>query len=174
MLDFAKYKTPLVLKRYLVPFGLLALCVAVVLPATALAFHTVGEVRQFPYFFFVVLLMVSAMLILPLPRQSAVFAAVVTLLFTVTLLPVQVQLGVRLYRLKAEVRAIVDHLDNAVASDGAAPKDLSKYTFASPDLQDHVRYYARGGRHYYVSFWVVDSHISHWYDSTSGWGYYPD
>jgi len=144
--------------------------------ACILSYYTEGEVNQ------VVPLMVFAMngiALVPLAfrRSKAALVAVLVpgLWFVLWCIPMQVVLTTRWVRLRAEVTAIVEHVDSALASRGVYPADLEGYGWKRPGLREYIRYdLEESGDWYQVHHWVVDEHISHWYDSETGWGYYPD
>ncbi len=153
---------------------LLELSACMQLLGTLLANKTVGAVGQVPYFGALLLLLVPAAALLHWPRVSTVLTIGLSAMFAVALLPQQLSLGERLYRLEAEARAIVDYADDELQRTGSPPPNLRGYSFRNPDLESSFRYHVSRKGGYRFSFWVVQPGISHWYDSTTGWGYYDD
>ena len=143
------------------------------IPCALLANRTVGGVGQMWYFGSLCLLLLPA-LVIWLPRLSACLTIAITVLFCVALLPEQLTLGARLYRLNTEAKAIAVYAGDVVQNTGTTPEDLSEYVFLFPELKGHFRYDTTGPKRYRFHYWVIQPGISHWYDSVTGWGYYDD
>jgi hypothetical protein len=91
--------------------------------------------------------------------------------------------SVRLKRLRKEVVEVVAYANGYKEATGNYPDDLSNYEFKRPGLKPYIDYGLCGEGptknrppelHPVVWFWPAIHGVSHWYSTTTGWGYYPD
>lgn len=76
--------------------------------------------------------------------------------------------------LHEEVLGVIRHVAEERKQHGAYPADLSAYHFTHPEFADHLGYGRSGADSFGLTYFLNDSHISYWYYSDSGFGYYPD
>lgn len=76
--------------------------------------------------------------------------------------------------LHEDVLGAIRHVTEERKRQGSYPADLSGYHFAHPEFADHLGYGRSGPDSFGLTYFLNDSHISYWYYSDSGFGYYPD
>jgi hypothetical protein len=147
----------------------------VVIGCWVAGWHTEGEVLALkcPIFMFPIYIGTTVLGVCRAFKPATMLALATAVGCTLYNVPTLIELVTRLVRLEREVVQIRQYLDVHHQQNGEYPRKLSGYTFARPELTPHVRY-QRDGSGFRVDYDVVDSHISHWYSSKSGWGYYPD
>lgn len=90
-------------------------------------------------------------------------------------IPYQVALLDRLTRLNTEMTRLVDSRLRLLTEGKLIPPTLEDYEFSDLSLKKFTSYrVAENGREFQVYYFVVNSGISHSYDSKTGWFYYPD
>jgi hypothetical protein len=151
------------IKRVLI---LMAVLVPVEYACARLAYHTIGEVISAAYVMLVLANIVPLAFVIPAPRVARVLLILLALL----IIPYQLFLGVRWWRVHREAQRIVEHAQNHKAGTGGYPADLSGYVFRDPGVQEFISY--DGGTN--VMYSVGSSGTLHWYDEDEGWLYYPD
>lgn len=72
-----------------------------------------------------------------------------------------------------EVVSIVRYVDTQKKTAGGYPKTIDGYKFQRPWIRERVSYGTSNGA-YRISYFMDDPGISYWFDSDSGFGYYPD
>ena len=77
-------------------------------------------------------------------------------------------------RLHLEAPRAVVYACQVKQSTGSYPSDLSGYTYRDPLLRKHLQMFSRHGENIRLVFFVATPSVSYWYDSSSGWHYYPD
>lgn len=79
-------------------------------------------------------------------------------------------------RVQAEVTRIVAYAYETRAETDTFPNDLSAYTYRDPATAPFVQGYtlSENGHHFMIHYRIGTESTSHWYDSSTGWGYYPD
>lgn len=76
--------------------------------------------------------------------------------------------------LHEEVFGLVRHLDESKPKNGAYPESINGYAFKRAWVKDQVINYRMEGTKYRFTYFMHDPGTSYWYDSGSGFGYYPD
>lgn len=74
-----------------------------------------------------------------------------------------------------DVTAFVRYARETRAGGGAYPASVNSFTFAHPGTRAHIQGYevgTNGG--YRLTYFMDDPGITYWYDSETGFGYYPD
>lgn len=155
----------------------LILLLAILLPVEVfcglLAYETIGEVTSGIYMLGIIVLNGLLIVLYFRHRRAALLGLLVVALLIV---PYQLALGDRLLRVQAEVTRIVAYAYETRTASGAFPADLAAYTYSDPDVQPYVQGYLldETGQHFTVTYFVGTPTASHWYDSFTSWGYYPD
>jgi hypothetical protein len=158
-------------------FILFGLLIAFVFPLEIagglIAYHTLGDVFQSLYFMFMVILNIPFLVI---AFRSRTIAALGIVALALALVPYQFYLGYRLVRMQEETARIVAYVYEHKRDEREFPADLSGYQFTDPALAAYVLEYLviYDGAEFVVTYWVGTEHVSHWYSSKTGWGYYPD
>ena len=73
-----------------------------------------------------------------------------------------------------DVIGIIHHVEEIKRQTGVYPKTIDGYCFANRGVKNHVQGYGVNGSGFRLSYFMNDSGITYWYDSTGGFGYYPD
>lgn len=138
------------------------------------AYHTLGEIPSLMYGLIVVAGNLGVLLLAWRSRRAAVVAA---LLLALAVVPYQVVLTVRLFRVQAEAARIVSHAYEERLRIGAYPADLTGYAFHDAAMRPFIQGYERnetdcGG--FCLFYRVGTESTSHSYSPRNGWGYYPD
>lgn len=136
-----------------------------------LAFHTIGEIIS-AFYYFAIWLNIIPLILYAVEFRKTAIAIILVLAFL--LIPYNLFLGYRFIQLQKETKAIVEYVYEIKARTGSYPQDLSGYTFKNPHLEKHIQRYDIRGNEFTLSYYVGTTGTSHWYDSGSGWDYYPD
>ena len=151
--------------------AIVVLFAGVEIAAGVLAFHTIGEI---------VSLCSLALVGLNLPIFALAWskpgsAAVGAFLLLLVLVPHQAVFGLRWLHVRAEAERLVDQAYEARFDRGEFPASLDFYRPRAQSAMRFIRYKPGDtGDAFEVSYWVGTRSTSHWYDSDSGWHYYPD
>jgi hypothetical protein len=147
------------------------LVAAVLVPAefacARLAYHTIGEITAGTYMMIVLVNVIPLALVVMAPRVAGAWIILLALL----VIPYQLLLGVRWWRVHSEAQRMVDYLGAQKSATGNYPADLSGYTFRDGGICEFVRYEGDG---LHVWYSVGTPSTSHWYEEGEGWLYYPD
>lgn len=150
---------------------LLAVLVPLEILAGLLAYETLGDLDSAFLLMLISLNLPIALLAYWRPLAAGICAVILGLL----LIPEQVILGVRLVEVQREVTSIVGYVYQVRAATGSFPEDLDGYEpLDDSNLQYIQDYRLRENGDFIVSYFVGTRNTSHWYLSSSGWGYYPD
>lgn len=137
-----------------------------------LAFHTLGEIMSFNYFFLVFLNIIP--LIYLLCKKRTGFAYTFLVVIALIIIPYQLYLGGKLILLNEEGGNIIAHLYQEKLETGQYPASLSGYQFSYPHLQNDFGYELEN-ENFNLFYSVGDKGTSHYFRSINGkWGYYPD
>lgn len=153
------------------------LLLAILLPlevfCALLAYETLGEVMSGTYMVGIILLNGLLVALFFRHRSAALLGALIVALLIV---PYQIVLGDRLIRVQAEATRIVAYAYETRADSGEYPADLTGYAFTDTDMQPYIQSYTRSddGRDFSVFYFVGTETAPHWYESDTGWDYYPD
>ena len=146
------------------------ICAAII----GLSWFTLGEVLQAGLFVPTLPLVLLLVLYMILHRRSLYISILIyALLFVSIAGPNQAKLAMRWYELRKEVRSIADYANDEKDRSGQFPSSLESYRWQGSDNKQFIQYQIVEG-HFVVIHWLVQPGISHWFDSESGWGYYPD
>lgn len=127
----------------------------------ALAHHTIGEITSAGYYMLIFLNSIPLLVFFASRRL-----AVIGLLTIATLIvPYQLFLGVRWWRVHREAERIVVHLQSGAPG--------STYIFRDSGIRPFINIRAPGGKPD-VDYWIGTPSTSHWYDPALGWCYYAD
>ena len=74
----------------------------------------------------------------------------------------------------AEAHEIVAHLNDIAATKATFPAELAPTIQLSSKFSKHFQRYETDGKSFRLFFFVTYPSISHWYDSSSGWGFADD
>jgi hypothetical protein len=154
-------------------FGLLLLVVVPMeLFCGFFAFRTLGEVTSIFYFLAIAMNLPLIAVAVKRPVMGAAGATVLALL----VVPYQLYLGNRLFRVQSEATRIVAFAYSVKAEAGSFPSDLTAYAFRDEEMKQFIQQYSvfQGSREFQLVFRVGTTSTSHWFSSKDGWGYYPD
>jgi hypothetical protein len=148
------------------------MAVSVELVCAQLAYETLGEVDRGIYWMVIALNL--PLLVLALWRMPA--AGVGVLILALIIVPYQVVLADRLWRVQNEAAQIVHYVQQERLANGSYPADLSGYVYRDPDMARYIQAYQlsaeRGG--FLLTYRVGTVNTSHSYSPRHGWQYYPD
>jgi len=160
---------------------LLAALVLLVIGGTAWGLHhnviyTEGEVIHMVYRFTLLLFVPILGLILWRPKPG-IWAAV---LLGALLLPWQARANSRLVRLHQDVALILAQLETVKAESGTYPDSITPYSTTFGWTKKHMQYKLGnvgpdgndGGFH--LTYFTCSPGTAYWYNSKTGFGYYPD
>ena len=137
-----------------------------------LAYQTLGEIMSTVYALLVVLNLVP----LWLATRSRAAAALVAATLALLIIPYQLLLADRLWRVQAEADHVLTYLHEQRLSTGQYPANLSEYRFHDSEMAAYVHDYqideTQGG--FVLSYSVGTPTTSHTYSPATGWTYYPD
>jgi hypothetical protein len=131
--------------------------------------YTEGEVMQGLYWMLVWANLPILFLALWKPRAGTWSAFALGLL----LLPWQASENRKWAQIHEEVVSMIRYVDNQKKTSGEFPKTLEGYDFQKPWIKEHVSYGTSEGS-YRFSYFMDNPGTSYWFDSHSGFGYYPD
>jgi hypothetical protein len=131
--------------------------------------YTEGEVMQGLYRLLVWANLPIALLALWNPKNGIWAAFGLGLL----LLPWQASENRKWAQIHEEVISIIRYVDNRKKTAGDYPKTLEGYKFQRSWIEGHVSY-GTLDKTYRLSYFMDDPGISYWFNSDSGFGYYPD
>ena len=108
--------------------------------------------------------------------RSRILASLLTFILAMLIIPMQVYLGIKLYRLQVEAARVVTYAYEYKINNGQFPNNLSEYKFVDPDMKNFISLLLAGESKdvLVVNYWVISTDIGYWYSSESGWNYYPD
>ncbi len=89
------------------------------------------------------------------------------------LLPWQASENRKWAQIHEEVISMIRYVDDQKKTSGEFPKTLVGYEFQKPWIKRHVSYGTSEGS-YRFSYFMDDPGTIYWFDSNSGFGYYPD
>lgn len=131
-----------------------------------LAYHTIGEIIAGLYVMLVLANVLPLALVMFAPRG----ARTLLILLALVIIPYQLFLGVRWWRVHREAQRIVDYATAQKSATGTYPADLTGYTFRDGGVREFITY--DGSTR--VVYSVGTPGTSHWYEEGQGWLYYPD
>jgi hypothetical protein len=131
--------------------------------------YTEGEVMQGLYWMLVWANLPILFLALWKPRIGIWSAFALGLL----LLPWQASENRKWAQIHEEVISMIRYVDDQKKTSGEFPKTLEGYEFQKPWVEGHVSYGTSEGS-YRFSYFMDNPGTSYWFDSNSGFGYYPD
>lgn len=138
-----------------------------------LAFETLGEITSTLYFFVIAINVIPVLLLVFNKQKDLAIGIILVIGFIVV--PYQVYLGNKLISLKEEAANITAYLYEQKMANNLYPKDISGYTFASPELKKNFNYNQEPASQFTLYYYVGIENTSHFYKSvTKKWGYYPD
>ena len=73
-----------------------------------------------------------------------------------------------------EVLELLGHVRDFKRENGAFPESLDGHAFERAWVKEHIMSYRREGSKFRLVYFMNNPGISYWYDSDSGFGYYPD
>jgi hypothetical protein len=73
-----------------------------------------------------------------------------------------------------DVMGLVWHVQEFNRETGAFPESIKGYTFNRAWVEHHIMNYRAEGSKFGLVYFMNDPGTSYWYDSESGFGYYPD
>ena len=137
-----------------------------------LTFETLGEVTSLLYFTAVGL----NLIFIVLAFRSRSLAALGVVLLALAIIPYQLYLGDRLFRVQAEASRIVTYAYEEKIATGDYPATLANYAFHDPDMEPFIQSYRveQDGSGFSLYYRVGTENTSHSYTSQTGWSYYPD
>lgn len=154
------------------PWGLLfGLAMFAHVVAAGIAYETFGEVYSF---------LLYCCLFLYAPCLVGYFcgcragAAIAAMVLAMLFVPPQIALLWRHVSVRGEVARIVGYAEGLRRETGHFPRDLSGYGWTNASSKDYLKYDYPGNDDLMIYFWSGNRNASHWYSSSSGWGYYPD
>lgn len=151
----------------------LAICAALLLPLWLVGYCVVYTEGEVMHGLFRALTVLAGLLVLlgfyrrKLAVSLLVFVAAVLLIWQTS----QIRHWAMIHE---EVINLVRHVEEAKREKGAYPDSIDGYTFKRDWVKDRVIYYRPGGSKFVLTYFMHDPGISYWYDSGSGFGYYPD
>ena len=125
-----------------------------------LAYHTIGGLVSGLYYLLIMLNIVPLLAGLVSRRLAVIGLLVIATL----IIPYQLLLGVRWWRVQREADRIVLHLRSGAPA--------SSYVFRDAGTRPFITIAPRPDTD--VSYWIGSPSTSHWYDPKYGWLYYPD
>jgi hypothetical protein len=159
--------------------GVASVAMALMIYAAHLAYYTIGELVDVAYGIAILVPGVS-FVIMGLFAKTRRLGYVWLLTLAALLVPYQLVLEARWYRLDAEARAIISYLNACQAKHGAYPSDLSGYTFRHPELAQEF-WYRTGTTSpiipspaFQLGYQIGANSTSHIYTPECGWFFYPD
>jgi hypothetical protein len=159
--------------------GVASVAMALMIYAAHLAYYTIGLIEEMAYWFAILVPGVS-FVILGLFAKTRRLGYVWLLTLAALLVPYQIVLGARWYRLDAEARAIISYLKAYHAKHGAYPADLSGFTSQRPELGREFIYSTSPNGPgipspaFYLGYSIGSETTTHDYTPERGWFYYPD
>ncbi len=152
---------------------------ALMIYAAHLAYYTIGEIVATGYWF-AILIPGASFVILGLFARTRRLGYVWLLTLAAMLVPYQLALEARWYRLDAEARLITSYLKAYHAGHGAYPANLSGYSFQPPEMA--LEFWYRTGTNgtgipspaFCLGYHIGAEYTSHSYTPEGGWFYYPD
>jgi hypothetical protein len=149
--------------------------VAVELACAQLAYHTIGEIVSGMLF---ALVLFGNLVVIAAAFANTPAARVVLLLLALLVVPYQLVLGVRWWRVHREAERVVAFAEAGFAATGQYPPNLSGYVARDRGTLEYIRYgvngVGTGGRPYDVAYSVGTETTSRWWEPGAGWRYYPD
>lgn len=136
-----------------------------------LAWHTVGEIYSALLLFLVGLNLAPILAYFLKWKKLAVGLALLGGLLSI---PPQLFLGYRWHILRQETLNIVAYVEKTKKQTGSYPQNLSAYAYFRPTLKQDITYKRYKPDDYALSFHVGSPNTEHWYETGSGWYYYPD
>ena len=154
-------------------FALLMLTVILLeLHCARLAYETLGGIMSTIYALLVMLNLIP--LLLFYRYQTA--ATLIAVMLALVIVPYQLILAGRLWRVQAEANHVVAYLYEQRLNTGQYPPNLIAYRFHDPEMAAYVHEYqideTQAG--FVLSYWVGMPTTSHTYSPATGWTYYPD
>lgn len=136
------------------------------------ALETQGEVKQAMLWALFWSNVIWGCLAIWSPRAALIALLAVAL----AIIPYQVFLLDRLTRLNSEMMHLVDARLRLRAEGKPIPTTLDDHMFSNPDVKRFIHGYgvSEDGKDFSISYFVVQSGITHSYSSKTGWFYYPD
>ena len=138
--------------------------------AAGIAYETFGEVYSFLLYFCLVLYVPCLAAYFCGCRAGAATAAVVLALIFV---PGQLALLWRHLSVRTEVAHIAVYAESVKRETGHYPRDLRRYAWRNANSKDYLKYDCQNAN-LMIYYWSGNANASHWYSSSTGWGYYPD
>jgi len=153
--------------------GLLFVCVVPIEVLCALlAYETLGEIDSAFYFMTIALNIPFFILAWKKPFAGAIACVALAGL----IIPYQAYLGKRMIDVQAEATHMVAYVYSVKAETGEFPSNLIGYSYANSNTSRFFQRYNRfrGKARFAITYRIGKEGTSHWYDSKTGWGYYPD
>ncbi len=154
-------------------FALLAVTlVALEAMSALLAYETIGAVTSTLYWLAIGINVVFFVLAMRKPM----LAATGMVLLALVMVPYQVTLAQRLWRVQSEATQIAGWSYEQKLANGDFPATLAAYRYRDPDTRTYIQEFrpdtAAGG--FVVCYYVGSASTSHCYSPKNGWTYYPD
>ncbi len=165
---------------------LFVMLLAVLLPLELIcglvAYETLGEIASLGYIVYGSI--IPNLFFIILAFKSRAWAAIGLFLVALAIIPYQVYLTHRLFRVQQEAANIVTFAYEEHQRTGRYPLNLSNYQWLDPEMKPFIQSYTfedpevslyyreRGGFSLYYRVGTKDT--SHSYSPRLGWGYYPD
>jgi hypothetical protein len=102
------------------------------------------------------------------------FAMIGLLVVATLIIPYQLFLGVRWWRVHREAERIVTYVQTTMAATNQPPANLNGYAFRDPSTAAFIGYSPTAGNSFRVDYWIGTPTTSHWFDRSAGWLYYAD
>lgn len=153
---------------------LLAILLPLELICGLVAYETLGEITSLSYIVYGSI--IPNLFFILLAFKSRAWAAIGLFLVALAIIPYQVYLTHRLFRVQQEAANIVTFAYEEHQRTGRYPPNLSNYQWLNPEMKPFIQVYdvnddESGGFSLYYRVGTEDT--SHWYIKGS-WGYYPD
>lgn len=147
-------------------------CIAMEIVSAYLAYETIGAVASGLYFVAIGLNLVFLFVAI----RNYRIAAVSIYLLALAIIPYQLVLAQRLWRVQAEANRIVTFAYEQRLAEGEYPSNLADYRYDDAEMRPYVQQFQRdataGG--FVLCYRVGTDSTSHCYSPKYGWTYYPD
>lgn len=158
-----------------ISWKLLALvAVAILLPLYLLGYnviYTEGEVMQGLFVALTWLLAGLAAVVGIFKRRSAVYLIAGAGGLLLVWQSYQIS---RWTQVHEEVIGVIRQLGKAKEATGSYPATLDNRFFKDPSMRDHISSYTSENQGFRITYFINNTGVSYWYDSKTGFFYYPD
>ncbi len=132
-------------------------------------YYTEGEVMQGLYYLLVALNIPIVFIAIWKPRVG-LWAV---LILAALLLPWQAAENRKCAQIHEEVIGLIRHLEDHKKAEGSYPTSIDGYKNKREWTSDHLSYSAKDGE-YRISYFMDNAGTGYWYESDTGFDYYPD